>query len=297
MRTIHVILLIIGLIAVAATLFVFLQERSSHLTPVSEQSLTVATTIFPLFDIAKNIIGDRAKVLLIVPSGSSPHTFETTPQKVKALQDTTIIFAIGVLDAWVDTLIESLPNAEKFLVNTNIQLRSSEEGEAYDPHYWLAIDNAKIIAQNMYQEIVLVDPANQEYYEENLQNFLLRLQKTDRTMRELLAEIRSDKIIVFHDSWNYFAQSYGLEIVAAFQPSPGKELAPRDLKNLFFVTEQYNIKVIFSEPQLPIDALLPFVEDLGLQLHLLDPLGGVKLRDSYIALMLYNASTIAEALK
>ena len=232
-----------------------------------------------------------------MPSGSSPHTFETTPQKVKALQDTTIIFAIGILDAWVDTLIESLPNAERFLVNTNIQLRSSEEGEAYDPHYWLAIDNAKIIAQNMYQEIVLVDSANQEYYKENLQNFILRLQKTDKTMRELLAEIRSDKIIVFHDSWNYFAQSYGLEIVAAFQPSPGKELAPRDLKNLFSLTEQYNIKVIFSEPQLPIDALLPFVEDLGLQLHLLDPLGGVKLRDSYIALMLYNASTIAEALK
>ncbi len=93
-----------------------------------------------------------------------------------------------------------------------------------------------------------------------------------------------------------FVFGCGLYIVVTFEPFPGKEPTAKYLEELNKVVKEDNIKVIFSEPQMSNDVLKPFAKDLGLELFVLDPLGGDEGRDSYIETMEYNGNILFEAL-
>lgn len=288
-------LLVIGLGIVLSP-----HKDDSDKTNAGNNKLKVAATIFPLYDIARNVIGERGNVVLILPPGASPHTFDVTPKQIKDLQGAQGVFAIGGLDQWVNSLAESVPGAELYIVNNEIELKKNmDEDEAdllFDPHYWLSVRNAQVIAFNILGVVSQIDPENKTYYEERTRAYVAELQRLDSEIRNDLSLLQSRSIISFHDSWRYFADAYGLDVVGVFEPTPGQEPSPKYLQELFQTAKEHNISAVFSEPQLPSDLLKPFIQDLGLRLYVIDPIGGVETRETYIDLMRYNTSIIKQAL-
>ena len=278
-----------------------------------DDKLTVATSIYPLSDIAANIGGEKINVVNILSAGSSPHMFELNPSDVKKISQAKILFSIGHgLDAWTNDVVNSAPDVEIFVVDEGIDLmefgfehgdehedehENSVDGENKDPHYWLSADNAKIMAENVAAKLSLLTPENKEYYEANLAAYVKELDDVKKEITGKLAQIKSRKLIVFHESWNYFAREYDLEIVGVFESAPGIEPTVKYLKNLYDVAKEHNIKVVFSEPQLSPETIKPFVEDLKIKLFVLDPLGGLGDKNSLIKILKYNADTLYEALK
>ncbi len=266
----------------------------------------VAATIFPLYDIIRNIAGDKIQVELVLPPGASPHLFDLTPQKVEELQGTDIVFRIGHgLDDWTANLSAFLPGAQTVVVDEGINLIFSSEadheeagggGGSANPHYWLAVENAEIIAHTITNRLITLDPANEDTYRGNLKTYVDKLEQLKTQIQKELKPLSGAELVTFHDSFSYFAREFDLTIAATIEPYPGKEPTPRYLADLQKTVEQYDIKVLFTEPQLSSASVQAFVEDLSLRLYVLDPLGGVAGRDSYISLMHYNANTIAEAL-
>lgn len=257
----------------------------------AETKPKVAATIFPLADIAKNIAGDKFEIIGILPPGSSPHTFDLSPGDIKKLTDVSQIFAIGHdLDSWTDKIAESI-DVPVYTVDKGVTLQPS------DPHYWMSVDNAMIIAQNITEEIIRLDPDNQEYYDNNLQQYVQKLTDLEQLGKTTFETVQNKKIIVFHDSWSYFADDFGLEIAGVFEKAPGKQPTPQYLADLYRTAQDNEIKAVFAEPQLSSDVVIPFIEDLGLELFVIDPLGGVDGRGSYIENMTYNIKTIDEALR
>ena len=92
------------------------------------------------------------------------------------------------------------------------------------------------------------------------------------------------------------ADEFGLEIVGAFEPFPGKQPTPRYLAALQEKARSHGVTALFSEPQLSNQAVAAFVGDIGLKLYVLDPLGGVEGRGGYIELLEYNTDIIVKAL-
>jgi zinc transport system substrate-binding protein len=304
--------------------------NENNSTAESTAELKVAATIFPLANIAANIGGDKVEVVNILPAGASPHTYDFSPSDVAALDGSQVVFAVGSnLDAWVEDLVANgTSNAEVYTVDNGIEFMEfgehehDHEGEDHqedehdedehhddhedehdhahegnDPHYWLDAENGMIIAENIANKLVELDPENADYYLANLQEFNSELESLDAEIKDIIAdEVEAAEMIVFHDSWHYFAEAYGLEVVGTFEPSPGKEPTPQYLEGLYEEAEYHGLTAVFSEPQLSSDALDPFVEDLGLSIFILDPLGGLEETQSYQDLLLYNAETIAEAL-
>ena len=289
------ILLILFVIILALSIYFFIPKKLSN---IHSDKLTIGATIFPLYDITQNIVKDKADVIQILPIGASPHTFELTPEKVKELSDAKIIFKIGVLDDWIDPVSDSLPLVQKIAVNKNIVLlNSEEEGEQYDPHYWLSIKNAKIISQNIYDELIKIDPQNANIYKTNLDQYFIELDKAELIIKNQLANLKSNKLITFHDSWQYFANEYGLKVVGVFEPSPGQEPAPQYLKQITLTAEKYQIKTIFSEPQFSTGLIEQIAKDTNLKIYQLDAEGGGNAgKETYIKLMEYNSETIFTAL-
>lgn len=287
------LLALITLIGGAAYLSLF-----NKLAPAVSGKPRVAATIFPIYDIARNIAGNKMDVLLIAPPGASPHTFEITPERVKELQGAKIIFAIGHgLDAWASQTAEALPGSEVITVDNNIDLMADEESSGANPHYWLSLANARIISTNILNELKAADPASSEYYDQNAAGFLSELELADQEIKTILGRITDKNIITMHDAWPYFARDYGINVVATFEPYPGSEPTPQYLAELSRTAKKYNVKTIFSEPQLSSQLLSAFLEDLGMNLAVLDPEGGLPGRESYIDLMKFNAQSIHGALK
>jgi zinc transport system substrate-binding protein len=294
--------------------FLFLAASFSWPVPNPDKAaaaatpLRVAATIFPLADIARRIIGPGNQVILILPAGASPHTFDLTPGKVKELQGAHIIFKIGGVDDWIDAIAESMPQAAIISLQKNIALqppheqthhhggRETSRHDGFDPHYWLDAANGVIIARNITEALASVDPARSAVFRANYAEYSQELAGLHRELQRDFAGLKNNKMLVLHDAWRYFAAAYGLQIAAVFQSSPGREPAPRDLQYLYAQVKNNGIKAVFSEPQLSTESLEPFVGDLGLKLVILDPLGGTAVGDTYVGMLRRNARAILRAL-
>lgn len=259
------------------------------------QKLRIAATIYPLYDLARTVAGDAADVLLIVPPGASPHTFEITPRQLEELQGSSIIFAIGHdLDRYAAQVSESIPGSRIVTVDRDIAIRTAQEDaqSSADPHYWLHFGNARTIVDTITNTLSEADPQNAEEYHQNAEMLKTELTATEDELKAALEPVREQPIIVFHDAWFYFAEDFGLTIAGVFEPSAAEEPTARNLARLRALAREQSIKAFFIEPQLSSTAIESFAEELHLSIGTLDPLGGVSGRLSYSELMRYNVNEI-----
>ena len=300
--------IIIILFGMAAAL---VQGCSKGPEPAAEKP-KIAATIFPIYDIVRNIAGDKMEIIGILPPGAGPHTYGVSPRQVRELEGVGVVFSVGHgLDDWIDTLIETLPNVKKVVVDKGvhlIELSSDEEREGRErgdlahrdkggnPHYWLSIENGKSIARNITAEVIKLDPAGESEYAANLDAYLSQLDSAGERIKEKIAGLPTKKIMTFHDAWVYYADEFGLEIVGTFEPFPGKQPTPKYLARLYDEVGRHGVTSLFSEPPLSSETVASFVSDMGLKLYVLDPLGGVEGRAGYIELLEYNTEVIVKAL-
>jgi ABC-type Zn uptake system ZnuABC Zn-binding protein ZnuA len=255
----------------------------------------VAATIAPLADIVRQVSGDAVEVVRIVPPGASPHTSEPTPAVVRSLSGARAIFFIGHrLDDWVLPLARAAGGAPTIRADSGIPLLRSERGDV-DPHYWLSCTNARIIASAVERRLEALFPERAADFRRRLSDFSARLDAADAEIRRTLEGLPGRDIATFHDGFRYFTAAYGLRVVAVFEPYPGREPGPRFVEEFERKIRDARVRVIFSEPQLSVDVLSPIARDLHVKLSVLDPLGGVPGRETFLDLMRFNARQIARA--
>lgn len=276
---------------------------------VEDSTLKVAASIPPLAQMVEAIGGETVEVVSILPAGASPHTFELTPSVVKELTGASLAFSIGhELDHFMEDLVASVDGLEMYVVDESIKLKEMDHGDdhededgheygEFDPHYWLSPKNANIMARNVANVLMAVDPENAGSYMQNLLAYQDEVNAAKDAIKLELSDLKNRKIIVFHDSWDYFADAFDFEVLASFESEPGREASAKDLEELYQLAKEHEIRVVYSEPQLSPELLKPFVEDLGLELKVMDPLGAVEGRESIAEILKYNAFLIYEAQK
>ncbi|MFA7654359.1 MAG: metal ABC transporter substrate-binding protein [Candidatus Magasanikbacteria bacterium] len=286
----------------------------SHKNVDNTDKIKIAATIFPLYDIVKTVGGEKIDSILILPPGSSPHTYEVSPGQINDARGSRLLFTVGgEVDNWakdIANVIDGVKIVElnQFLklkpfnpFNSNhISLDAPESGGGsvdMDPHAWLDPNNAQIMAEQISTDLGEVDPINKDYYETNAQNFVVSLKSKDQEWQNKLQNLAKKDLIVFHDAWGYFADHFDLHIAGAFEPFPGKSPTPQYLINLQNLIKKDNITALFVEPQLSKEAISTFASDLKVKVNILDPLGGIDGRNSYLSLIDFNVNNIYEALK
>jgi ABC-type Zn uptake system ZnuABC Zn-binding protein ZnuA len=182
------------------------------------------------------------------------------------------------------------------VVDGGVTLRR-EAGGAADPHYWLAPANAKAIAETVALELEGLVPARRSEIQQALTSYLGQLDVMEAEVRGMLADLPARRIATFHDAFGYFAEAFGLEVAAVFEPYPGREPSPRFVAEFQRKIRATGVRTLFTEPQLSLDPLRPLARDLGVTLSLLDPLGGVPGRDTYLELLRFNARQVAAAVR
>jgi zinc transport system substrate-binding protein len=250
----------------------------------------VAVTIYPFYDIVKEIVGNKFEVILIVPPGAEPHNFELRPQDILKLKGTKIIFSNGlIIDDWTKNLTQNLKATKVIPFYQSVNLIDK------DPHFWLSLENIKKVAQKVAEEMESFDPQNKDYYKKNLENVLNKLNELSKFAQNESKNFSSRYLITQHNAFKYLAQELNLNIVG-FLEGPNKELTPAELQKLIDAIRILNIKVIFKEPGEESNLLKTLVKEFNLKIYELDPIEG-KSGLNYFDAYRKNIETLKEALK
>ncbi|MCI7137003.1 MAG: metal ABC transporter substrate-binding protein [Candidatus Limivicinus sp.] len=207
------------------------------------EGLNIVCTVFPAYDFAREIAGEKANVVLLVPPGSEAHSFEPTPQDIIRIENCDLLLCNGgESEAWLEEILEGRENdiltltmmdcVETLEEETKEGMQATEHSheehneheheehgheEEYDEHVWTSPVNAELIVSALCERLCEIDPENGSFYRANWKNYVAELQELDAAIRKTVENGKFDTLI-FADRFpvRYFVEEYGLDYYAAF---------------------------------------------------------------------------------
>ncbi len=255
----------------------------------------IGVTIYPFYDITKEIVGNKFEVVLITPPGAEPHNFEPTPEIIKNLRGIKIIFASGLeIDKWTENMKNVFGDVRIIHFASRVNLIKENNNEV-DPHFWLSLENAKKMAEVIKEEMIIFDPKNKFYYEENFENVLKKIEDLQKMAEIVKKEIKVPYLITQHNAFNYLAKELNLDVIGSLEGAH-RELTPKELKNIIDKVKLKKVKVIFKEPGEESTILQNLAKELNLKIFELDPIEGKSGLD-YFSAYRKNLETLRSVLK
>lgn len=132
---------------------------------------SIVTTIFPVYDFARAVVGDRGKVTNLLRPGEETHSYEPTPADIIKIKNADVFIYIGgESDTWVDTVLSSLDTSGMKIVTlidsvTPIEEEDGHEHEhehghehGYDEHIWTSPPNAVRMTEKIAEAVISCRP-------------------------------------------------------------------------------------------------------------------------------------------
>ena len=238
------------------------------------EGLNIVCTVFPAYDFAREIAGEKANVVLLVPPGSEAHSFEPTPQDIIRIENCDLLLCNGgESEAWLEEILEGRGNdiltltmmdcVETLEEETKEGMQATEHSheehneheheehgheEEYDEHVWTSPVNAELIVSALCERLCEIDPENGSFYRANWKNYVSALQELDAAFRKTVENGKFDTLI-FADRFpvRYFVEEYGLDYYAAF-PGCADDTEPsaRTVAFLIDKVRQQDIPVVYA---------------------------------------------------
>jgi zinc transport system substrate-binding protein len=143
-------------------------------------------------------------------------------------------------------------------------------GEGTDPHIWMSVSNARIIAQNSRNALVEVLPGLQQEIDQNFERLQLDLDTLDRHIRQTIETSDVRSFAIFHPSLAYFSEEYGLEQIAI--EDEGKDPSAAHLRLVMDQIKQKGIRTILVQREFNQEQALVIAKEAGLEIRVIDPL-------------------------
>lgn len=271
-------------------------------TPASGK-IQIAASIMPLGDFARQVGGDLVTVSVLLPPGADVHSYEPTPQQMRYVETSKLLVLNDIgLEFWADKVIGSVSSKNLIVVDTSVGVKildvgADTESASGNPHVWMDPTRAAILVGHIRDALIQVDPAHQETYTTNAAKYLEQLSALDL---EIAAEVntwQNKQFISFHAAYRYFADRYGLTQAAVIEEFPGKEPTPQYVADVIHTANSIPARAIFADVQFSPKVAQTIADATGKKVVLLDALGGVAGRATYIETMRYDVAQMATALK
>lgn len=267
--------------------------------PAAEQDgLVVTVSIEPQAYFCERIAGDLVTVTVMVPPGASPATYEPTPAQLRALGASSAYFSVGVPfeQAWMARITAANPDIRIIDTGADIARRTTDEHthdddeidkeqeQGADPHIWTSPELVRKQATVIKATLVELDPENASVYEANCDVFLADISQLQAALHKTLDPLAGSAFMVFHPSWGYFADEYGLEQIAI--EVGGQEPSAQELAALIDEAKHEGIQVVFAQPEFDSRSAQAIADEIGGEVILISPLAHDWLE---------NMQTVAEA--
>ncbi|GHT56369.1 hypothetical protein FACS1894109_05100 [Spirochaetia bacterium] len=220
------------------------------------------------------------RTMVLVGPGQNPHNYEPTPKQMTALAEAQFWLLSGAeFEIGLRPKIESLfPRLIIVDGTAGVSFRSLEDHEDdgdhddsnIDRHTWLGSEPAKIMAAHIRDALSMIDEGGASLYAENYAALIHDIDTEFGLLREELASLRGSVVFVYHPSFGYFLDEFGIEQRAI--ETGGKEPGPRDLTRIMEEARREGAAAIFVQAQFPVQAAQTAAASIGAELAALDPL-------------------------
>ena len=260
-------------------LTIFICFACGNTAQKSEKAI-ITVTIEPLRYFTEAIAGKNYQVVSMVPKGSSPESYDPTPQQLVNLSKSQAYFRIGHIgfeQAWMKKLEANCPDMKVYDTSKGIDLirdKGHWHGDHFheggvEPHIWNSTHNAIIIAENIYTALCELDATHQEEYKNRLDALKETIQRTNENVRTLL-ENADSTFLIYHPALSSFARDYGLKQISIEEG--GKEPSPTYLKHLIELCRQEKARVIFVQQEFDQRNAQLIADELGIEVVSINPL-------------------------
>lgn len=249
----------------------------------------VMVSIPPQEYFVERIAGGRVEVDAALPPGASPATYEPGPAEMRQVAEADLYLSIGVPfeSAWLPRLESANPDLPVVAIHRGVDRRPIDrygthaEGEEHgyghgnghgspDPHIWLSPELVRVQADTIAAALTRLDREGDSAYAANLASFGEEIDSLQTGIRAVLEAARGDTFVVFHPSWGYFADEFGLyQLPIEVQ---GQEPAPSELARLVEVAERLSDPVVLVAPQFSRRSAETLAREIGARLEEADPL-------------------------
>jgi ABC-type Zn uptake system ZnuABC Zn-binding protein ZnuA len=277
-----------------------------------QQPLHVLAVETFLADVAQNVAGDRLQVQALLPIGVDPHSYQPTPGDVARVAESDVVIVNGGgVEGYIDQLLQNAGGEHQLIVaSQGLISRTPRPGELpvegqTDPHFWLDPTNVVRYVENIRDGLSQADPAGAEVYARNAETYIAQLKALDQWIAGQVQQVPPARrlLVTNHESFGYFADHYGFQIVGTIVPSvsTGSSPSAQQLAQLVDRIRATGAPAIFLEtgtnPQLAeqLSQETGIRVVTGLYTHSTTAAGGEA--PSYIEMMKFDTRAIVDALR
>lgn len=290
----------------------------------------IVATLFPQYDFAKHIVGDKANVKLLLNSGVETHNYEPTAKDmITILNNSDMFLYTGKdLEPWTEKIVSSLDGNECKAVDIskNIELITIEEfeeshinseivdeehdnheghghdehEEIFDEHIWLNPKNAIIMIDNILEEVCSIDPKNSNYYKENAENYKNQILEIDEKLNQVIQKSNRKEIAVGGEfAYAYLVNEYDLDFVTVYTNcGEGEDPSITKVKSVIDYINNHNMPAVYYEELSEGTVAKMIAEETEAEALVLYSIhNGNPEEDTYVSLMNKNIENLEKGLK
>lgn len=268
-------------------------------SPPEGKPLVVAS-FYPMYEFARQVAGERAQVLSLVPPGVHGHDWEPTPQDVAQVQRARVFVYNGAgFEPWAEKLIKEAARPATVVVAASAGLtvaRTSAPGDV-DPHVWLDPVLARSEVEAIRAALERSDPAGKAAYADNARAFSARLDALNLSFETGLRDCARREVVVSHAAFGYLTRRYRLEQIPVMGLAPEAEPSPAALAGIVRQARQRKVTAIFLEPLVSPRLAETLAREVGVRILPLNPVEGVTTSEAtagtgYVELMVRNLENL-----
>lgn len=298
----------------------------SAATPSSSDTVTVATTLYPIAEIVQRVGGDTVDVINLTPPGTDAHDVELTAKQAQRLEQSDVVFYLGDnFQPAVEKAITALGDVTRVNLFDSVELLKASNGsfgvhdhgneeehsseEEFDPHVWLDPANMIAMTKTVASTLSKQAPENAEVFASNSAAYIAELTELGDMLDEKIGlrpgtdinRCADVNLYTAHQGFKYLAERAGLNLVPIAGINPDEQVSAQYLESLSDGLEGKNI-TIFYESLISSSVTKTLADSLDVQTDVLNPVEGLTQEDidngvTYVAAQRDNVAKIAKALR
>jgi zinc/manganese transport system substrate-binding protein len=295
-------------LAAIATLVGSLAGCSSAGTGSDRPLVAVSTNI--LGDVVYAVIGDQADVVVLMPPGSDPHSFEVSAQEAARLRQADLVVSNGLgLEEGVQHHLDSVAadGVPQFVAGDHVQTvqYTDDEMSGPDPHWWTDPQRMVQVVDALEPALAAVTGIDTAALHASAGAYRHQLRDLDAQLEQQFATIPAQRraLVTNHNVFAYLAQRYGFTVVGTVLPGGSTLAAPSasDFDDLLTSIETAGVTVVFADMAQPERLMQVLADDVGIEVTVV-PLFTESLSEprseaaTYLSMMRTNADRITAAL-
>ena len=247
--------------------------RVAHTEPYKVK-IKVLSSIKPIQSIVFAIAGEHVVSDQLIPDYASPHTYAFKPSDMRKIKKADIIFHIDDdFEAMLNPLFENIANQSKIISladNPKIHFLPATGGHSHadeskhaaikapdperqknmDMHIFTSPKNVLQMARMIADLLSQLEPNKKGLYEKNLQAFSKSVNQKTQEIKQDFEALKSTSYFVFHNSWQYFGEYFGLQKPEVLNMHEGITAGVKTILESRREIVADNVHCVFSDPSI-----------------------------------------------